>query len=115
MARTRQTARRSTGGGMMAQRRQQAVFINPTGGSEHFGRQVDVFQERGSRTIIVEGTAESAEKPNVIHLSFLIVEAADTIQAGIVKVGRVIAHVRKVASNLGVQNEQVLLEGSLLS
>lgn len=108
MARTRQTARRSTGGGMMGQRHQQAVFINPTtGGSEHFGRQVDVFQERGSRTILVEGTAESAEKPNVIHLSFLIVEAADTIQAGIVKVGRVIAQVRKVASSLGVPNEQV--------
>ena len=94
---------------MPAPRKQQArnYDYSDDDGDDNFGRQASVFRERGSRTMVVKGTAESAEKPDVIHLSFLVVETADTLLGGIAQVGRTLAQIRAVATELGGTNENV--------
>ena len=128
MARTRQTARRATGG--MAPRKQLATRAairrsyeneeNPYGGTP----QVQMFTATattqtvvgatatagtgsaadtacsGVRTIVVEGTAELVEYPDMVHLSFLINETGDSIQDGIQKAMSKMAHVRQIATSI---------------
>jgi len=102
MTRSKQTARRPMGG--LASRKPVGVSRSD---EEQMERQVAMFKERGTRTIVVEGSAEFAEKPNIIHLSFLIDDTSDTIQEGIQKVGKLIAKVRAKASELNVPNDHV--------
>ena len=102
MARTRQTARRSTGG--LAPRRQFATMSSNNG----FGdQQVQVWTETGTRTIVVEGTAELNHIPDIVHLSFLVSETADSIPEGIQTVLSKLSQVRKIAMDCGVPNSNV--------
>ena len=129
MARTKQTARRSTGG--CAPRRQlatRAAIRTSFGNGDEYGGepQIKVFTSTnavnssssssssggggGVRTIVVEGTAELQEVPDMVHLSFLISETDnETIQEGIQKVIKKISHVRHIATSeeFGIPNTDI--------
>jgi len=94
----------------MAPRRQLATSYNshaspsnPFAGNS----QVSTFEKTGKRTIVVEGTAEFNQVPDIVHLSFLINETGGTLEEGIQKVLSKIATVRDIAAQCGLSNEKI--------
>ena len=91
MVRTKQTARRSTGG--QAPRRQLAtraacapVTNDLSTGNENMQQQMNIFTETNGekRTIFVEGQSELLETPDVVYLLFKVTSADnDTLQDSI--------------------------------
>ena len=104
MARTKQTARRSTGG--CAPRRQLATSYN-NGGESTQRTQIEIFQNTGKKTIVVDGTCEFTETPDLIYLSFLVERKAPTLKAGIQKVIQKLGEIRTIARTMGVPNESI--------
>jgi len=100
MARTRQTARKSTGG--MAPR----SYMNSSS-SSNIREQLSTYNETKTRTIEVIGEAEFDVAPDEVKLTFKIKEKAykveDALQAAIEK----LSEVREALSGLGVTNENI--------
>jgi len=119
MAKTKQTARRSTGG--RAPRRQLATraarsFASSgesndlSTGNENMQRQMTVYTETNGdkRTIIVEGQSELLEIPDVVHLSFKVTSADDeTLQGAIRNCINKISKIRSITTGCGASNENV--------
>ena len=95
MARTRQTARRSTGG--MAPR----MYMNSSSSGANIREQMTTYNETKTRTIEVIGEAEFDVAPDEVKLTFKIKEKAykveEALQAAVEKLGAV----RDALSGLG--------------
>jgi len=117
MARTRQTARRSTGGraprrqlATQAARRSYSCNDNLSTGNENMKHQMNLYKESGGdqRTIIVEGQSELLEPPNLVYLSFKTTSADnDTLQCAIRNCMAKMSSIRSIAADYGVSHENV--------
>mmetsp|Transcript_27918 Transcript_27918/g.42266 ORF Transcript_27918/g.42266 Transcript_27918/m.42266 type:complete len:361 (+) Transcript_27918:69-1151(+) len=116
MTRTKQTARRSTGG--LAPRRQLATFAarssfssgssDMSSANDRLQRQMDLYRENeNKRTITVEGTSELMEAPDLVHLTFKTTAEASTLPGAIRGCMDKIAKLRAIAVGCGVDNSNI--------
>ena len=100
MARTKQTARRTTGSGYRAsfQGTTEVIEVTPT----------------GARTIAVNGEAEFEVPPDLIALNFNIEESAgDPLEATEAAIGK-LGEIRKKLVELGVENQHISSDALVL-
>lgn len=101
MARTRQTARRSTGG--PAPRFGQCVSASESSESQ----QVEIFTHTNVRTIAVTGSVDMEVNPDIVRVSFEIAgTGADTDAAMSQAVPR-LAKARELATACGIDNQSI--------
>lgn len=109
MARTKQTARISSG--RMAPRRQLATLSTRSSidDDDVWRQQMETFHKTGRRTIVVHGSAQSDEFPDIINLSFVVAENdAATAAEGVAAVVGRLRRVRvALTTELGIPNNAV--------
>jgi len=77
-------------------------------GNENFRRQMELYKEdRQKRTIVVEGTSELLEPPNLVYLSFKTKVQHSTLQGSIKKCMSQISKIRAVAVKCGLPHGNI--------
>jgi hypothetical protein len=115
MARTRQTARRSTGG--IAPRKQLATSARRIASRSSWGCDnngdglallTNIFTLTGSRTIAVEGEDEIEVKPDTVTVSFAVREERTDFHEAVLATLALLNNVREKIISLGIPNTKIM-------